>query len=369
MMEIVHGLDIDRKIVEKELYTSKKKGAFLRYEGEDTILEPDLKVWNKIHRLNEESVGYLHAFYHMTNECNKHCDYCYNRYLLLQLPGDTSTEKLIKSLDAFVPSEPKDLSSTSLKEYVYDGVHPMIKFVGGEPTVADSLPSFINHITNTRQNKIYIYTNGIKLLDGDYLKQFENTNKIMWSLSTDKNTPEDFIRSVTENLIKFNFEYGYNIVIGKTEDTIQKNMVIDKICRSYEPQEIRYRALADHVKGESDHLSSVMKFIERTRDITYDYFLNNADFGQSGYVSILPYDKTENPNTGHVTIAKIPVWKHTIAESINKWGSFIINSTYINTAGECHMNSPDLYRFRMKHTEDYISEGTKIIWGKQNPYC
>jgi MoaA/NifB/PqqE/SkfB family radical SAM enzyme len=368
-MEIVHGFNTKRKIVKKELHVSKKLGAFLRYKDEDTIIEPDINVWNKVYRPNEDSEGFLNAFYVITNKCNKHCKYCYNRYLLEQNPGNISINNLVKSLEEFVPVDPRDLSNISLKEYVHDRIHPMLKFIGGEPTVAETLVPFINYITNTRQNKIYIYTNGIKLLDIDYLKQFENTNKIMWSISTDKNTSEKFIRSVTENLIKYNFEYGYNIIVGRTENTIQKNLKLDKVCRSYEPQEIRYRALADQIKGYSDYLSSVMKFIERARDIPYDYYLNNANIGHGGYVSILSHNKSENPNTGDVAIAVLPVWKRTFAEALCKWGSFVINTKGINTPGECHINSVDLFKFRMKHTKDYITEGTKIIWGKINPYC
>jgi len=368
-MEIVHGLNSKREIVKKELHTSKEKGAFLRYKGEDVVIEPDLKLWNKIYRPNDKSEGFLNAFYQITNECNKNCEYCYNKYLLLSHPGDTSTNQLIKSLEKFVPADPKDLSNISYKEYIYDKIHPMVSFIGGEPTVAKSLVPFVNYIANTRQNKIFVYTNGIKLLNIDYLKQFPNTSQIMWSISTDKNTTENFIRRVTENIMKFNFEYGYNIIVGRTEDTIKKNLELDKICRSYEPQEIRYRAFADQVKGYSDYQSSIIKFIELSRGIPYDYYLDNAWIGHGGFVTILPYDKSDNPNTGKVSIALLPVWKRTFAEAISKWGSFVINTTYINMPGECHMNTPDLYRWRIKHTKNYISEGTKIIWGKINPYC
>jgi MoaA/NifB/PqqE/SkfB family radical SAM enzyme len=361
-MKIVNGFNKKREIVKKELHTSKSKGAFLRYNGEDVILEPDLKLWEKVYRPNEKSEGYLNAFYHMTNKCNKHCKHCYNRDLVNIHPGNTTLEQLITSLEEFVPKDTREI--VPFKKYVFDGVHPTVSYIGGEPTVADTTIPFTNYIHNTRNNKIYIYTNGIKLLDIDYLKQFPNTNQIIWSISTDIDTEESFLRKITENIKLFNFEYAYNIVINK--DALEKNIEIDKICRDYNPQEIRYRSCINQPKGTSDSLSSIIKIIEKIRGISYDYFLDNAHFRHGVFVSSLSYNKTDNPNTGNVAIAILPVWRKTFAEVLCKWGSFVLNTKGINTPGECHMSSSDLFKWRMKHTEDYITEGTKIIWGKIN---
>lgn len=383
-MEIVNGFNIKREIVKKELHTSEKNGAVLRYEGEDTILEPDLKLWNKIYRPNDPSEGYKNAFFHMTEDCNKNCEYCYNRDLLFSHPGDTTLKQFIKGLEEFVTKDTRDV--VPFKEHIFDGIQPMISFVGGEPTVSDSLIPFVHYIANTRKNKMFIYTNGIKLLDIDYLKQFPNTSQIMWSISTDINTEESFIRKVTENIMKFNFEYGYNIIVGTKEvahvcctmtsdpvnelkATIKKNLEIDKICRSYEPQEIRYRAFASQKRGYSGYLSSVLKFVAEARDIPYNHFLENMWFGHAGIVSSLSHLKTENPNTGKIAVALIPIWKRTFAESLCKWGSFIINSFPLNLPSEGHMGCYALYKWRMEHTKDYISEGTKVIWGKFNNDC
>lgn len=366
-MEIVHGLNEKREIVKKELHTSKEKGAFLRYKGEDTVIEPDINAWKKIYRPEDKSAGFLNAFYHMTNKCNKHCKYCYNRYLLLSLPGGTPVDQLVRNLEQFVPADRREV--LPFKDYIFDRLHPMISFLGGEPTIADELAPFIHYITSTRNNKIYVYTNGIKLQDIDYLKQFPNTNQIMWSISTDKDTTEKFLRTAIENIMEFNHEFGFNLVVGQTENTIQKNLEIDKWMRDYEPQEIRYRALCDQRKGTSDYLSNMVKFIERARGIDYNYYLDKASIGNGGFVSSLKPEYSDDPNKGKVSVGIVPAWRQTFTEVLCKWGSFVLNTTYINSAGECHMNSPDLYKWRMKYSKDYISEGTRIIWGKTNPYC
>lgn len=366
-MEIVNGINSKRQIVKKELHTSEERGAFLRYDGEDTIIEPDLKLWNVVYRPDEPSEGYLNAFYHMTNDCNKNCKYCYNRDIDRPHPRETTLDELIISLDKFVTKDMREV--VQFKKFDYDGIHPTVSFIGGEPTVAKSLVPFTHYINDTRNNKMYIYTNGIKLLDKSYLKQFPNTNQIMFTISTDENTTEKYLRDVTETLEQFNFEYGYNIVVGLTEEAIKKNVEVDNICRSYNPQEIRYRAMINQHKGTTDYLSNIIKFIERARDIPYDYFLENANFRHGVFVSSLLYDKTDNPETGNIAVAILPVWKTTFAEVLCKWGSFVINTKGMNSPGECHISSLDLFKWRMKHTKEYISEGTKIFWGKTNKYC
>jgi len=365
-MKIVNGFNHKREIVEKELHVDKDRGAFLRYNGEDTVIEPDVNVWNRIYRPNDPSEGFVVAFYHMTNECNKHCEYCYNRYLFRHHPGNTKLENLIKSLDEFVPVDYRDV--VPFKDYVFDNIHPQITFVGGEPTVSDNLPPFVEHIVNTRNNKMYVYTNGIKLQDIDYLKQFPNTNQIMWSISTDKDTPKEFLDTTIGNIKKFKHEYGFNLVVGTTEETIEKNLEIDEWLKSYNPQEIRYRAVCDQRKGTSDYLSNIIKFIARTRDISYQHFLDKSHIGHGGFVSTLRAEDSDDPSKGKVSVALLPVWKQTFAEAVCKWGSFMINTTFLNVPAECHMYSVPLYKWRMEHTKEYISEGNMPVWGKRNPY-
>ena len=149
-MEIVHGLNKERRIVLKELHTSEEKGAFLRYEGVDTVIEPELKVWERTYRPEDPPEGYKNAFYQITEECNKNCEYCYNQFLLQRHPGDTTLKQLIKSLDEFVPADPRP--TVPYSEYTYDTFHPTVSFIGGEPTVAETLIPFVHYITNVMSN-------------------------------------------------------------------------------------------------------------------------------------------------------------------------------------------------------------------------
>jgi sulfatase maturation enzyme AslB (radical SAM superfamily) len=355
---IVHGLNKDREIIERKLIT-KKDGVYL----DDTLIEPDADLFfGKIWDPDEKHEGFTNAFYQITNECNKHCDYCYNRYLLLQHPGDTRFEQLVKSLDEFIPDD--DRGIMPYKDFSYCPGNPKIGFIGGEPTVTPVLVPFVNHICNTRNNKVYIYTNGLKLLDPLYLDTFENTSQIMFAISTDKNTSPEFLRAVVGNLKQYNFEYGFSIIVGRTEETNKQNLKLNDLMMKFEPQEIRYRAVADQIKGYSDFQSNVMKFIEKARGIKYDDFASNAVMGgRGGMISLM------DTADGKVSTALLPTWNQSFAENISKGGSFVINTRCINAPGECHMNSPDLYRWRMTHTKELYVDSLEPVWGKQNPYC
>lgn len=367
-MEIVHGLNAERCIVEKELHVTEEKGAFLRYEDVDTVIEPNIKVWNKIYRPDDPPEGFKNAFYQLTNECNKNCEYCYNRYLLLYHPCDTTVKQLVQSTEEFIPVDTREI--VPYRDYIYDGYHPTISFIGGEPTVADTLIPLVWYIHGSRNNRMYIYTNGINLLKKDYLKQFPNTNQILWSLSVDKFTKHSFIKRVMDKIQETNHEISFNIIIGQTEETIQNNLAMDQFIReNYDPEEIRYRAIIDQRMGVAGYLSDILKFIERARGITLDHYIENAFMGHGGFVCSLKPEFSDDPKKGKVAAAVLPVWGQTFAEAVSKWGSFIMNTTYMNAPGECHMNSPELYRWRMSHPEICKSEATEIIWGKQNPYC
>jgi len=308
----------------------------------------------------------MNAFINITKECNKNCHYCYSKDFKAHAP-DYPLLNLMNTVDLFVPADNRIV--VPFRQYQYDSIHPTISFVGGEPTVAKTLLPLIEHIISRGTNKIYIFTNGIKLLDKEYLRQFSNTSQIMFSLSVDINTEVDFIRSVTENLMKFNFEYGYNLVVGRSEETIQPLLKLDKTLREYEPEEIRYRALSDQIKGLQDCPSSIVKFIERSRGIPYDYFIANCNWGHGSIVSMLDCDKSENPKTGRVSIAMIPVWRKTFAEIQAKRGCFIVNTKYLLTPSEGQIESKDLYNYRMKHTKKYMTESTKCVWGEKNYFA
>jgi hypothetical protein len=354
---IVHGLNEQRKIVEKELKVTDE-GVYL----DDVLLETDVDLWNRIYRPNDPNEGFCVAFYQLTNDCNKKCAYCYNRYLLKQHPGVVAVDKLVQSLEEFTPKDTRPVQR--YRDYEFDGIHPLYAFIGGEPTVAPELPAFLHYICATRNNKIYVYTNGINITeDKHWIKQFPDTHQIMWSLSCDRDTTPEYIDKFVDIVGPRSNEYGFNLIIPESESGRDYALKLNDHMLQYHPEEIRYRGLSDQIEGTSAMLSDVIKFVAEARDITYDDFKKYAHFGHGGFVSTMT-----NPR-GKISTALLPIWKRTFGEMLCKWGSYLINTYYFNTPGECHMNSADLLKWRMKNSHLFINEGVKMFWGKVNPYC
>jgi hypothetical protein len=356
-MEIVHGLDEKRRLVEKKLDV-REDGVWL----DSTLLETDVDLWHKIYRPNDPNEGFCVAFYQLTNECNKKCEYCYNRYLLSQHPGVVAVDQLVMSLEAFTPKDTRPIQR--YRDLEFDGIHPLYAFIGGEPTVAPELPAFVHYICATRNNKVYIYTNGITILEDEHwVKRFPDTHQIIWSLSCDKNTTVDEVNRFARTFDDLSMEYGYNLIIPESEAGREHALKLNEAMLSNNPEEIRYRGLSDQVEGTSAMLSDVIKFVAEARDITYDEFKEKAHFGHGGFVSTMKTKK------GKISTALLPIWKRTFGEMLCKWGSYLINTYYFNTPGECHMNSADLLKWRMKNSHLFINEGVEMFWGKVNPYC
>lgn len=361
----VHGLDHFRMIVEKNLIY-KDDGVWLESENDSVHLETDIDVWKKQYTPENPIGGYFTAFFHLTNDCNKNCRYCYEKTLPIKHPGNNTLEEFIYSIQKYVPDDPRGYGERPYKEYKYDGYHPVIRFVGGEPTMFPDLDKLVHWIVENTNNKIHIYTNGIKLLDDDYLKRFPNSNQINWALSVDHETDPAFIRTITENIIdnNSNHEYSYGVLLSCP--TAKKMLEVDKICREYNPQEIRYRGISDQLHGKFfPKLSQLIQFICKSRGLDKDYYLENARFHQQ-CLSCLSYDKTDNPDTGNIVTAILPLWRTMIVEDMVKYGSFVINTKFLNHSCETHAVSGALYKWRMSIKDITYHPGLEPIWGKVN---
>jgi len=364
-MNKVHGLDKFRNIIEKKLVYDNK-GVWLNSSTDKILLEKNLEVWKHQYQPKIPAEGYFTAFFHLTNDCNKNCNYCYEKDLLVKHPGNNTLEDFISNIKEFVPDDTRGYGYKPYKEYYYDGVHPMIRFVGGEPTMFKNLDKLVYWIVNNTNNKVHIYTNGIKLQNPEYIKKFPKSNQINWALSIDHETKSNYIRTFTENIEKFGGgqEYSYGVLL--TCNTTQKMLKIDKICREYQPQEMRYRGISDQLKGKYfPMLSQIIKFICKSRNLDFDYYLNNAKFHQQ-CLSSLKFNKTDNHNTGNIVTAILPMWRTLIVEEAIKYGSLVVNTKYLNNSTETHCVSGQLYKWRMKHPKTAFHNGLKPVWGKIN---
>lgn len=85
----------------------------------------------------------------VTTRCNLDCPVCYRN----------------RSYD-------KDMPFTILKKLAYSYDNKIISLCGGEPTIRDDLPELIKLFS--RKNTVFLVTNGLRLVDYDYLKLLKN---------------------------------------------------------------------------------------------------------------------------------------------------------------------------------------------------
>lgn len=351
----VHGLNKARDIIERDLRT-KMGGVYL----DSTLIEKDAELfWDKLWSDGKHE-GFTNAFIQITNRCNKKCPYCYNRDLLLKHPGGTRVNQLVPMIEHYVPDD--DRGVQTYKDFTYEGGNPKIGYLGGEPTIAKSFVPLLHYLCSARSNKQYVYTNGIKLVDMDYLKSLPNTNQIMFAISCDEQTDREFLDSIMRNLEKFKFEYGFSMIC---KDTEHNQMLHDYfMSRIDDPnmQEIRYRAASDQRAGRSDFLSDILRYMEKMQGIDYDTLKEKLVIGRGGMIGAVMAAGIK------LSTATIPVWGQAIAEQVSRSGSFVLNTTVVSSPGECHMNSAPLYRFRMGMTDEIYTDSLKPIWGTWNHY-
>jgi Radical SAM superfamily len=100
----------------------------------------------------------------ITNRCNLNCPNCY------QEPDNMSKDL------------PIDYFLNIIKSWPDDG-YP-VALCGAEPTVRNDLPEFINALNALpgKRRNIMILTNGVRISDYDYAKQFKDFDNVMWTI-------------------------------------------------------------------------------------------------------------------------------------------------------------------------------------------
>jgi hypothetical protein len=364
---IVHGLDKRRFVVEKELTVTKEDGAILKYEDDEFVLERDYEVWNKIWTENNDGPnGFTCAFIIITNDCNKHCAYCYNEKLQIKNPGGPTEEQLINIMKKYIPNDTRSYANVPYKDYKYDKIHPILRYIGGEPTVAPTLKGTLKWAVENTGNKQWMCTNGILMQDKKFFDDVPKTNQIIWALSIDKYTDEDFIKRWTDNVIEYGGgnEYAYGIMID--DDDWAGTIKQDEILRTYKPQEIRYRGMNNEIGTQFPMVSDMMKFVEEARGIKRETFMNEASWYQQT-LTCLNHKDTENSDTGNLVLARLPVARTVIAEMACNQASFMITTKSFWNPYEGHSSSPHLFKWRMSRPDKYYKEDAhKLFWDKTN---
>jgi len=363
----VLGLNKNREVVEKELTVTEEHGAVLTYKDTSICIEPNIKFFDKIYKPWEGPNGFMCSFVMTTSKCNKKCDYCYEQKMKVRHYGDPTADELISIMKDFIPVDDRGYGTKPYKDYKYDGFHPVLRLIGGEPTVFDGLSKYLHWLCENRDHKIMIYTNGIKMLNKKFFDDLPKSSKIVWCLSIDWNTPDDFIKKWADNVMNCggDNEIAASILINDKDWKI--GIHHDEIIRKYPTQEIRYRGMSEQDGSKISTASDVLNFITEARGIKAETFINKAKWYQQ-ILTCLSYKDTENPETGNIVAARLPVWNTALIEELSKSASFTINTKSFWNPTEGHCASVPLFIYRMKNPQKYYHEAHKLFWGKQNPY-
>jgi len=363
----VLGLNKERKVVEKELTLSKEHGAILTYNGKSLCIEPNLEIFNKLYKPEQGSDGLTCAFVYVTTDCNKHCSYCYNEKVKWKHHESSSWKDIANMLKDYVNNDTRDCTKLPYRDFKYDQIHPVIRFLGGEPTVSPDLDKLLNWSVDNKGNKIVVYTNGINMQEKSYFKNMPKSDRICWFLSVDWNMSEDFIKRWTENILEYGGgqEYGYSL--NMYDDNLQKSIEQDAFIRTYKPEEIRYRGMSEQDGSKFSTASEVLNFICTSRNIDMQTFLDEGAWYQQ-ILTCLNYKDTENPDTGNIVAARLPVWNTMLVDEFCKIASINITTKSFWNPPEGHASSKDMFVYRMNNKDKFYHPSRKSTWNVRNKY-
>lgn len=137
-------------------------GKTCRHHGyAEHLVEPDADFYLNYNYPKHALQSY---FIDITNRCNLACPNCY------QEPDNMSKDLPIEYFLEIIKNWPDDGFPVAL--------------CGAEPTMRKDLPEFIEAISNLHGNprNIMILTNGVRLSDIDYVKQFKDFKNVMWTI-------------------------------------------------------------------------------------------------------------------------------------------------------------------------------------------
>lgn len=162
-----------------------------RFHGEsEHLIEPDGEFYLNYKYPRNPLKSYM---IDITNRCNLVCPNCH------QEPDNQSKDSPIEFFLEIVKSWP-------------DNGYP-VALCGAEPTVRKDLPEFVEALNNLpgKPRNIIILTNGVKLADYEYCKQFIKFDNVAWTIGL--NHPEyqgPTVRAKQiqgiENCVKLNFK-------------------------------------------------------------------------------------------------------------------------------------------------------------------
>jgi sulfatase maturation enzyme AslB (radical SAM superfamily) len=198
-----------------------------------------------------------HANITLTNKCNNNCYYCIGGFNVPRKRYEFLTRHQFSELVKLLLAQKKPRISMTL--------------IGGEPTVHEDFPYFLNEAYKLKNNYVHVTTNLLKPYE--YFKSLPLKKSFDFTCSYHSNGVKD--ENEWFSKVDLLYEKGclFNVFLMLTE----KN--IDKIKKVYEKYKGRY--IIDNretlIVYPINEFAYSEKFKELTKSIVFDYFNTHAD--------------------------------------------------------------------------------------------
>lgn len=201
---------------------------------------------------------------YITEKCNLSCPICYHKF-------------------NYNPTKER-FSIEDIRNIIKNHRNSLIVLSGGEPTLREDLPEIIKLIRKSG-NQVEMYTNGMKLLDINYVKKlkkaglkticlsFDGFDNVAYQLLRGKSLLEQKIK-ILNNLEKVGIRVWLVVVIGKSINENQITPILE-FARQHTDliRGVKFNVLYNPILKDNYTISDIRKIIEKENGINIKWFV------------------------------------------------------------------------------------------------
>jgi len=238
-----------------------------------SIFDPEVKQ-----KLIDEA-NTIHVTVNM--KCNLKCPICYQKI---------DTEQLD------VPNEDFSVSVDKIKEILKGQTGKLVAIIGGEPTLRDDLFEILRCVKDSG-NTSYLATNGLALLNKNYAKQLKENGLGYVNLWFDSFNDEVYMKlrggrflnsrlQILKNLKEEGMNVWLNAIIARGVNDSEIPQIIKFAMKNKNfIRGVSFLCLytGSKITPESATTSDILKVLDRSFGITYEYWIENKIFRNGIY--------------------------------------------------------------------------------------
>ncbi|MFH1982255.1 MAG: hypothetical protein ABIL58_10440, partial [Pseudomonadota bacterium] len=277
------------------------------------------------------------------------CPDCYMAHR--RLPDLTQyTLEDAKAIATQIVPAPEALRELSWDKYRLSPANQTLRIDGGEPTVWPYLAAFLSWFIATYPNRAVVLTNGLRLAESGFLRNFPLTNQIFFAVSPKLNT----LRMAGAGFRALDDAGRQYACIATTRTLVEMEQILD-VADRFNPKEIRVRSIVNHQTGERYLFQSeLIGFLCRRYGIHRDDYLAEMD-------ATLPcatrlYGRL--PFVLHTGLN--PTWNTAILEEVAKCTTFHLGLRSMQTQAEAFLGNARFAVWRRRYLHEGVTKGISL---------